>query len=114
MGTLEEKEQGQEEQAKFRCEMLAERCPGNIQVEAPSWSTGEKTQGHRDQTGLSGTGEHPGSGWAHLGKSRDTLELSHQTQPFCLSSPPPPISKGGLDGREELRTGFQENHRFFQ
>lgn len=38
MGTLEEKEQGQEEQAKFRCEMSAMRCPGNIQVEAPSWS----------------------------------------------------------------------------
>lgn len=45
MGSLEEKEQGQEEQAKFRCEMLAERCQGNIQVEAPTWNAGEKTQG---------------------------------------------------------------------
>lgn len=42
MGMSEEKEQGQEELPKFRCEMLAERCPWDIQMEAPSRSTGEK------------------------------------------------------------------------
>lgn len=51
-----------EKQAKFGCEMSAERYPQNIHVEAASWSIERKLSGHEDLTGLSRTMEQPGSG----------------------------------------------------
>ena len=61
--------------------MLADRCPRDIQREAPSWSTVEKI--HRPDRSVG----QPGSGWVCLGKSRGILELSHQILlPSFLSS----------------------------
>lgn len=92
MSTSEEQEQGQEEGAKFRCEMLAERFQRLIQVEAPSWSAGEKTgwmwrpdrcQGPmweaRVWEGLSGQQQR------YLGSKPPALSS-------CLLSPFPPLS----------------------
>ena len=90
---------------------LGEKCPRDIQVEAPSWTVGENTEWtlSSDRYWRDCGDSLDLGGLACLGKGGGIPELSHQIPPSCLFPFPPLTFLGEVwTSGKDFREGFRK------